>query len=123
MGYGMSIYGMDLFAEDMMAQQAVSKEVLVKRLKRIEGQVRAIQRMIEGGDECENVVLQLRAVRSAVEGVGALVLNNFTQLCLARTGKNQTEGVDSLARAISIWGGVRVGDDARMSHDVSGSKK
>jgi len=90
-----------------MAEE-VSKELLVKRLKRIEGQVRGLQKMIEGGRDCESIMTQLVAVRSAIEGVGTLVLNNYMHLCLAKGA--QSEGAESLARAISIWGGARVGD-------------
>ena len=53
-----------------MAQEAVSKDLLVKRLKRIEGQIRGIQKMIEDGRDCEGIIMQLAAVRSAIEGVG-----------------------------------------------------
>lgn len=93
-----------------MAEEVISQEVLLKRLKRIEGQVRGIQRMIESGRDCESVVTQLTAVRSAIEGVGSLVLNNYMKFCFHETGETQQAGLCSLARAISIWGRVRIGD-------------
>jgi DNA-binding FrmR family transcriptional regulator len=96
-----------------MAEESISKEVLLKRLKRIEGQVRGIQRMIESGRECESVITQLTAVRSAIESVGALVLNNYMDLCFRETDETQSAGICSLARAISIWGRVHVGDSGR----------
>ncbi len=46
-----------------MAQERVSQELLLKRLKRIEGQVRGIQRMIADGRDCESLITQLAAVR------------------------------------------------------------
>ncbi len=51
-----------------------NKEALLKRLKRIEGQVRGIYRMIDEDTPCEDLVMQLSAVRSAVEKVGAVVV-------------------------------------------------
>ena len=90
-----------------MAEE-VSKELLVKRLKRIEGQVRGLQKMIEDGRDCESIMTQLVAVRAAIEGVGTLVLNNYMHLCFAKEA--QSQAADSLARAIGIWGGARVGD-------------
>lgn len=45
-------------------------EDLVKRMKRIEGQARGIQRMLEEGDDCEQVVVQLSAMKSAIHRVG-----------------------------------------------------
>lgn len=43
------------------------KGALVMRLKRIEGQLRGIQAMIEGGDECEKVAQQIAAARKALD--------------------------------------------------------
>ena len=93
-----------------MAEETVSKEKLVKRLKRIEGQVRGIQRMIEEGRDCESILMQLAAIRKAVDGVGSLVLNNYMRLCFRGQSRSESDQLDSLARAVSIWGGVRVGD-------------
>ncbi len=92
-----------------MANEAISKEILLRRLKRIEGQVRGIERMIEEGRDCESIVTQMGAVRSAIEGVGVLLLSNYTKICF---GKQTPECIDieSLARAIAIWGRLRVGD-------------
>ena len=43
------------------------KGALVMRLKRIEGQLRGIQAMIEGGDDCEKVAQQIAAGRKALD--------------------------------------------------------
>lgn len=95
-----------------MVQQAVSQEMLVKRLKRIEGQIRGIQKMIQNDRDCESIITQLAATRSAIEGVGALLLNNYMKLCLREESKADSASVDSLARAVAIWGRVRVGESA-----------
>ena len=91
-------------------QEAVSQETLLKRLKRIEGQSRGIQRMIQNDRDCESIITQLAAIRSAIEGVGALLLNNYMKLCLREESKADSASVDSLARAVAIWGRVRVGE-------------
>lgn len=93
-----------------MAGEAVSSEMLLKRLKRIEGQVRGIQKMIHDGRDCESVITQLGAVRSAVESVGALILRNYMQICFNQAKSVECANIESLARAISIWGKVRVGE-------------
>ena len=96
-----------------MTEEAISKDVLVNRLKRIEGQVRGIQKMIGENRDCESIVMQLAAVRSAIESAGALVLNNYMKFCFtAEEGKDKDKSVDvnSLARAVSIWGRVHIGD-------------
>jgi len=93
-----------------MAKEEISQEMLLKRLRRIEGQVRGIEKMIVDGRDCESLVTQLAAVRSAIESVGALVLNNYMRLCFRQGAGTEPGSMDSLARAIAIWGRVRVGD-------------
>lgn len=87
----------------------VSKDLLLKRLKRLEGQVRGISKMIAEDRDCVSIVMQLAAVRSGVEGVGALVLNNCMKLCFYR-GPDATNDIDSLSKAVAIWGRVHGGD-------------
>ena len=48
-------------------QDAKHKGSLVMRLKRIEGQLRGIQAMIESGEDCEKVAQQISAARSALD--------------------------------------------------------
>lgn len=93
-----------------MTEESISQEVVRKRLKRIEGQVRGIDKMIADGRDCESLITQLAAVRSAIESVGALMLNNYMKLCFRREEDSDESNVDSLARAVAIWGRVRVGD-------------
>lgn len=53
---------------------------LMNRLKRIEGQMRGIIRMMEEGKDCKEVVTQLSAVRSAVDRtIGVIVSNNLLE--------------------------------------------
>ena len=66
----------------------VSKDMLLRRLKRVEGQLRGIHKMIAEDRDCVSIVMQLAAVRSGVEGVGALVLNNCMKLCFYK-GPNE----------------------------------
>jgi DNA-binding FrmR family transcriptional regulator len=87
----------------------ISQEALLKRLRRIEGQIRGIQKMINEDRDCVSIVMQLAAVRSGIEGVGALVLNNCMKLCFYK-GPEAATDIDSLARAVAIWGRVRGGD-------------
>ena len=93
-----------------MAQEGVPEDVLLNRLKRIEGQIRGIQKMIQEGRDCESLITQLAAIRSAIEGVGALMLNNYMRLCFREGAEKESASVNSLARAVAIWGRVHVGD-------------
>ncbi|MCK4368413.1 MAG: metal-sensitive transcriptional regulator [Dehalococcoidales bacterium] len=92
-----------------MAEE-ISQDTLLKRLRRIEGQVRGVQKMIVDGRDCESLVTQLGAVRSAIDGVGALLLRNYMKICFNQETATECASVESLARAIAIWGRVRFGD-------------
>ena len=96
--------------ENTMAKQEVTGEVLLKRLKRIEGQVRGIQKLIENNRPCETVITQLLAVRSAVDGVAGIILKNYMKICFDKEGQVDHAEIESLARAIAIWGRIRIGD-------------
>jgi DNA-binding FrmR family transcriptional regulator len=62
---------------------APHKEQLLKRLARIEGQVRGISRMIEDDRYCIDVLTQLGAVDTALEAVAVKVLEEHVQHCVA----------------------------------------
>jgi len=69
---------------EKVERDEMTKEMLLKRLRRIEGQVRGLEKMITDDRDCESLVTQLAAVRSAIESVGALVLNNYMKLCFRK---------------------------------------
>jgi len=53
------------------------------RLRKIEGQVRGIQRMVEDGRACPDLLTQLMAVRAAIDGVSVSLLTEHMDSCLA----------------------------------------
>jgi len=85
-----------------MVEETISKEVLLNRLKRLKGQVRGVERMVEDGRDCESIITQLGAVRSAIEGVGALLLRNYMKICFD-SKTTECSGIESLERAVAIW--------------------
>lgn len=56
---------------------------LLQRLRKIEGQVRGVQRMLEEDRYCVDVLVQLAAIRSAVSAVGASLLESHVRGCVA----------------------------------------
>jgi DNA-binding FrmR family transcriptional regulator len=52
------------------------------RLRRIEGQVQGVQRMLESGRDCEEVLTQIMAVRSSLDQVGLLLMEYHIEHCL-----------------------------------------
>ena len=59
------------------------KGALVKRLHRIEGQVRGIERMVEEDRYCIDVLTQISAVTTALESLAFRILDDHVQHCVA----------------------------------------
>jgi DNA-binding FrmR family transcriptional regulator len=61
---------------------AKDKDQLVKRLHRIEGQVRGIERMVDEDRYCIDILTQIAAVKTALEQVGAKLLEDHVTHCV-----------------------------------------
>ena len=55
---------------------------IIRRLKRIEGQVRGIQKMMEEDQGCTEILTQVAAIRSAINKVGSVVLEKYSKNCI-----------------------------------------
>lgn len=78
------------------------KEDLLARLRRIEGQVRGLQRMVSEGRYCIDVLTQVSAIQAALHRVGLVLLAGHTRSCVAdaiRSGDDHTK-IDELMAAI-----------------------
>jgi CsoR family transcriptional regulator, copper-sensing transcriptional repressor len=67
---------------DHGAIQGQVREDATRRLKRIEGQVRGLQRMVDEGRYCPDILTQLASVHAALRGVGKLLMRNHLQHCV-----------------------------------------
>jgi DNA-binding FrmR family transcriptional regulator len=65
-----------------MMKHGYDKEALVKRLHRIEGQVRGIERMVEDDRYCIDVLTQIAAVNTALESLAFKVLDDHVNHCV-----------------------------------------
>jgi DNA-binding FrmR family transcriptional regulator len=54
----------------------------ITRLRRIEGQVRGLQRMVEDGRYCADILTQISSVQEALRGVGKLLMRNHLEHCV-----------------------------------------
>ncbi len=79
-----------------------SRRKLVNRLARIEGHVHGIRTMIEQGQPCPDVLLQIAAVKGALDRVARLILDDHIRHCLRHaieTGNLEVE-LEELQRAL-----------------------
>ena len=74
----------------------MSKSKYITRLKRSEGQLRGIQKMIEEERDCMDIMIQLSAVRSSVDRVIELLITENLMECI----NNPTENKERIEKAI-----------------------
>ncbi len=66
----------------------LQREAVLKRLSRIEGHVRAVKRMVENDTACPDVLIQIAAVRAALNSVGKLILEDHMQTCMVKAAQD-----------------------------------
>jgi len=82
-----------------------AKDKLLNRLRRIEGQVRGVQTMVADERNCRDIIQQLSAIRSAVQGVSTLLLEDYMTDCFVNLEeKNPQERDELLKDLIQILG-------------------
>ncbi|MCO4096834.1 metal-sensing transcriptional repressor [Macrococcoides canis] len=77
------------------------KEKLVKRLKRVEGQVRGIQKMIEEDRYCVDILVQISAIESAMKQVGYAITERHMKHCVSDAIK-AGDGNDSIEELMKV---------------------
>ncbi len=74
---------------------------VINRMARIIGHAEAVKRMIEEGKECDEVLIQISAVRSALNNVGKLILEDHINHCIIEAIENEDkEPLNKLNKAI-----------------------
>ena len=77
-------------------------EALLNRLRRIEGQIRGIHRMLAEDRVCEDVVTQLMAARSSLDQVGLLIIDRHIDRCLVGDA-DPAQALENLQQALRLW--------------------
>lgn len=92
-----------------MRMKHASHQSQLRRLKRIEGQVRGLARMIEEERYCIDILTQLRAARAALKKVEEHVLREHVEHCVVRAveggGQERREKIDELLDAVARFSG------------------
>jgi len=72
---------------------------IINRLKTIKGHIQGIERMVEEGKSCEDILLQITAIKSSVEKVGMIMIEDHAKECLIKD-KVSPEEVDMIIKNI-----------------------
>lgn len=81
---------------------AMNKDALLTRLRRIEGQVRGLQRMVDEDQYCMEVLTQMNSVISALRAVGMGLLDDHVRHCV-RESIEQGEGDEKVEELMSAF--------------------
>ena len=85
-------------------EKAELKNNIRRRLSRIEGQIRGLQRMIEKEGCCMDILVQISAIRAAVSKVGVMIYENHLHECLIKTmegeAKDREQALKDLAEIL-----------------------
>lgn len=88
------------YKEEIVMPHHHTKDVL-NRLSRAIGHLEAIKKMVENGQDCSEVLIQLAAVKSAVNNTGKVILKDHIQHCIVDAVENgNQQAIDDLSAAI-----------------------
>lgn len=89
--------------KELQQEERARKEILV-RLRRIEGQVKGIQGMMEKNVCQKDVLTQVSAIRSAINKVGVLIVENYARNCMGISEDDANyEGLQELVKTLNSF--------------------
>ena len=81
--------------------KCLSKDDIINRLKRIEGQVRGIIRMVEEDKGCIDILTQVTAAKAALNKSGSLMIKRYCKECITiAASDSQNDGLEKLMEII-----------------------
>ncbi|MBR0373903.1 MAG: metal-sensing transcriptional repressor [Mogibacterium sp.] len=80
------------------------KKAVMNRLAKISGHLEHVRTMVENDEDCSDVLIQIAAVRSALNSAGRLILSNHIDHCIKEAmEEGDTETIDKLNEAIKMF--------------------
>ena len=79
-----------------------SKDDVLKRLRRIEGQIKGIHKMIDNDQCCNDVLIQVAAAKAAIGKVGGIIMENYSKECIRKAIEqgDEEENIENLINTI-----------------------
>ncbi|MHB8781696.1 MAG: metal-sensitive transcriptional regulator [Candidatus Geothermincolia bacterium] len=78
------------------------RAAMLRRLHRIEGQVRGIAKMVEREEPCEDVLTQIAAARAALDRVGVYIISHRMRECVAG-GEAAADATEAVEQALDAF--------------------
>jgi DNA-binding FrmR family transcriptional regulator len=102
--HGVRSGGRPVKEESPAIELSTDEQALIQRLRRIEGQMRGLQRMVSERRDCHDTITQLLAARSALDQAGLMLLNNYLDRCLPQAnGAPANIDLAALRRTLNLW--------------------
>jgi CsoR family transcriptional regulator, copper-sensing transcriptional repressor len=98
-----------------------SRQQIINRLSRIEGHIRGIKAMVQENTDCPQVLIQIAAVRGALDRVSRIILDEHLTQCIARAAKegNIDAEIQDLKAALDRF----LPGEKPAKHKVKGGKR
>ena len=81
-----------------------NQKAVVNRLARAIGHLEKVKRMVENGEDCADVLVQLAAVRSAIDNTGKVILQDHMRHCMVdAVAAGDQDAIEDLCRAIEKY--------------------
>ena len=81
-----------------------NQKAVINRLARAIGHLEKVKRMVEDGADCSDVLVQLAAVRSAIDNTGKVILQDHMRHCMVdAVAAGDQEAIEDLCRAIDKY--------------------
>ena len=82
------------------------RKKILDRLRRIEGQIRGLQRMVESEAPCVDVLTQVAAATSAIKKTGIAVIQVYMKKCINETTEDPEKNLDDFQKALNRYIGM-----------------
>ena len=77
------------------------KKLIINRLNRINGQIKGITKMVENDVYCNDILIQLSAVKNSIKSLSSHILENHLYMCVSRDLENGE--LDTIDELISLF--------------------
>jgi CsoR family transcriptional regulator, copper-sensing transcriptional repressor len=80
-----------------------SRKNILARLRRVEGQIRGVQKMVESGKSCEEILIQVKAAQAALRSASGVMLKTYLSECHSSVqGANSVEALSRLHKTAEV---------------------
>lgn len=84
--------------------RTVNEKRVLQRLARVEGQIRGLQRMVEEGQPCSEILTQIAAARAALAGIATMIFEVYSKNCIEQAVNREegcSEALEDMLRSLS----------------------